>query len=1361
MFKTVKIVFRWCVFLAFLATAVVAGIAYRRADSEIRRFVQTELQRKFPELNVSFESVRFDSTRGVRILSVVWRLPDAPDDAPPLLEAEEIYVELPLDWNAVKSGNFAPRRIAIARPQMRSDVDAAVFLDNLRRLKPTPSEKPCPVEAFDGAIFFDDPERPNETTTLAGLRLLLTPTPRSAFSGESPLSPEKILDDERLFADDANAPNSPNADDDANIANAPNSSNAADDANIANDANVPNRSNVNDDASVANNADAAATVWTLTLSASNPYVQELNVRGCVDGKRWAFRGAARRLDVAAILQRLDAERQGKLGSLRNARGQTSFDFEIADDSTVPDGVRFRVDGELSRGAVASPLLKFPLSDVEIRYSATQTSLEIERFAARSGATTLAGSYRQLGPLSAPSEGALRLRLNDYPLDDAHLKRLAIENAAQANVESEKLRKLVDFLNDYQFSATTNVDLTVEKSARTSGAWRPTNLVISGSGLDLVCVAFPYRLEQLSGRVALDAAGALTIALRSEFNERSLKIDGRFDDALGTPSGSVEIEGLGYPIDARLLSALPPASRAELARLRPSGAFDANVNIDYNPNRAERLQVKTTIGVRDAAIQYDLFPLPISSIGGLIQMEKGAWVFSNLSGKSGAARLRASGSFVSGAALAANNANNTNNVDNVGNINNADDANSPAVVQRSVYSNAPIRPASATFPAAANDPISGNAPRGADFADFVPPTPPSLVDSIPTPPGAPLPPDAWRFELTTNVEDFPLGEELSNALVRYDGRESFEKLGLSGKANGQIRVAYRSDQRKLDVEFDAEPVAGAASMKPASLPYELGDLRGRAFYRTGEFRVDGFRARAGRTTYSANLAGRFAPNGGWTFDVSALRVEQLQLDRDLLSAAPPAAIAFVDHFQPNGFFNVDGAFRLERGPSVNAPLQAAWDLRFVAQQNSFRPNDVPLNNVCGRVKTRGFAVEGGSFAVGGEFDLDSFCWGDLLVSRTTGPFYFDGTDVFWGRDAPPVRRSALYQHPFLRERIDADPLYRAVGIAARPSLYRGQAPNVDALSAAPSDAADAPPGFAPDASTQTSKPRPPLAVPTAPPGLLSNSGANAATLGSGDAASFPGSQPVATVSAADERRPIQARVCDGQATTDGVFYRRQVPTYKVVFNVKNARLADVTREFAPGSKPIQGRVAAYATLRGEGLNVATLKGEGGFSLQDAELYESPQIVKILQILSVREPDQTAFDSAFVDFEVIGERLQLKRVLLEGNALTLFGDGWLTVRDKEKLIDLTLNARLGSASDQIPIVSDFLGGVGDQLAQIRVEGALSSPIIRQERFSGVKKAWWNVFPEQEPTPTDAVPTERPKPLRDALRRLTSGAEKDDKK
>ncbi|MBQ5789583.1 MAG: hypothetical protein IIW01_04785, partial [Thermoguttaceae bacterium] len=476
MFKTVKIIFRWCVFLALLATAVVAGIAYRRADAEIRRVVQTELQRKFPKLDVSFESVRLDSTRGVRLLSVAWRSPDAPPEAPPLLEAEEIYVEIPIDWNALKSGDLSPRRIAITRPQMRTGVARADFAQDLLRLQPTPTERPCLIEAFDAAIFFNDPELPNGTTTLSGLRLRLSPTPRFALPGYPEILPEKLLDDDSLFVA---SPSDANASAEKNVDDVPLDEHDAPDADA--DATAPQSEN--DAEKVEKRDDAYEIVWTLNLTAANPYVQDLNVRGCVAAHDFAFRGVVRQLDLAPVVRRLDAELGGKLGSFRNAQGQTSFDFELVGDSTNPAALRFRVDGELARGAVASPLLKFPLSDVEIRYSATQDSLAVERFSARSGATTLAASYRQRGPISAPVDGALRLRLNDYPLDDAHLKRLAIENAAQANVESEKLRKLVDFLNDYQFSATTNVDLTVEKSARTENAWRPTNLVVAGSGLD--------------------------------------------------------------------------------------------------------------------------------------------------------------------------------------------------------------------------------------------------------------------------------------------------------------------------------------------------------------------------------------------------------------------------------------------------------------------------------------------------------------------------------------------------------------------------------------------------------------------------------------------------------------------------------------------------------------------------------------------------------------------------------------------------------------------------------------------------------------------------------------------------------------
>ena len=125
-----------------------------------------------------------------------------------------------------------------------------------------------------------------------------------------------------------------------------------------------------------------------------------------------------------------------------------------------------------------------------------------------------------------------------------------------------------------------------------------------------------------------------------------------------------------------------------------------------------------------------------------------------------------------------------------------------------------------------------------------------------------------------------------------------------------------------------------------------------------------------------------------------------------------------------------------------------------------------------------------------------------------------------------------------------------------------------------------------------------------------------------------------------------------------------------------------------------------------------------NVKEAELYELPQIVKILQLLSIKAPDQAAFDSASVKFNVLGDRLKLTNVLLRGEALMLFGEGWLTLKGRENLIDLTLNSRLGNDSTQIPIVSDVIGEVGDQLTQIRVEGNVKSPVIHQEAAPGVK-------------------------------------------
>ncbi|MBQ9812546.1 MAG: AsmA-like C-terminal domain-containing protein, partial [Thermoguttaceae bacterium] len=316
------------------------------------------------------------------------------------------------------------------------------------------------------------------------------------------------------------------------------------------------------------------------------------------------------------------------------------------------------------------------------------------------------------------------------------------------------------------------------------------------------------------------------------------------------------------------------------------------------------------------------------------------------------------------------------------------------------------------------------------------------------------------------------------------------------------------------------------------------------------------------------------------------------------------------------------------------------------------------------------------------------------------------------------RTPLYQDAFLRTMIDADPMFQASKLTFIPEnpwrkIGGSSQRNGQTLTRAQVQNQSETPGF--------------------------------------NAQEEPSSMKTLTASN-DGRRTLQARIFGGYFACDGVFNMRETPTYRLNASLHEGTLDDATRYFAPGNKPLKGRISARASLMGEGASLATLKGEGDLDVQDAELYELPQIVKIFQILSVKDPEQAAFNSLTVKYDVLGDRLKLTNVLLRGDAMTLFGEGWLTIKGQEKLIDLTLNSRLGNPSTQIPVVSDLIGEVGDQITQIRVEGNVKSPVIHQEAAPGVKKAWWNVFPEREPEPTDKAPVERARPIRDAWKKMT---------
>ena len=1291
LFGKIRSVLGW-IFLLILLAAILGGrFIYRRADSEISRVVGTALQETFPQAEVSFDAARLDATRGLRLYAVQWRLPDAPKNSAPIFQADEIYLECPLEIKTIVARQYELRRVVVARPVLNLGEDFERLQSDLQRLIPagaTPSSPNLVVEINDATLKLAG-------TSVSGINLRIEPAdaePKSRLNTPSENDADDAIAQESPLPSVAETPNA----DVASASLAPNSATVGfenyqpvlEERDVALEEETPFLVEPDRLDSEAGKTEALQPrSWVVQLDASNPFVEKIGVSGKITPDAWELSGSVENLDVASILPFVRKLASQKITFLGGAQGKTSLEFALSGTTETPNDFEWRVDGSLANAAFSSPLLKYPVSEFSADYSAGNGLVELRKITASCGQTSIKAAFqRKVPPVGVPSNVA-RARLDNLPVTDAAIVKLLEEIKKTGAAPAETIDEFLDLLADYRFSGIGNVDLTLEKSSETNDIWAPTNVAIDGRNVEALYVGFPYPLDGLAGRVALDRNQTFVFNLASQRDDAPIKVQGRFDDVFSNPRGQVDIAAQSRTIDAKLLDALGEENRRILMELRPSALIDGRVRITFDPDvvpKEDRLLVETAINLRDGSILYDAFPMPISSISGSLYMRDGAWVFADMAGKSGGASFAAAGSLVSGAGYAA--------------------------LGRAFAA------ANASEPAKTTDEKTS---LGLELLDEPSPAPIERFTTIPAVAGTPLEDDGWRFLFATNVGKFPLGEELREALVQNELRESLEKLRLEGKADGQIRVGYRTDEKKLALQFDATPIPESMSFQPEGFPFPLSNVEGRVSWREGTLSISGLRARNGTTTCSANVVSQTIPNVGRVVDVSELRVDQLQFDRDFRSVATGGFRDFLDFLQPQGFYNVDGAIRVSQGFEPNAKKRIAWGLRLSVQQNAVRPG-VNIEGICGRARTFGVAMENAQPLVYGELDVDALFFKDAQITNLIGPFYYNGSDFLWGRRAPSIRAVPIYSDPFVRRLVDADPLYQTATLPDATRLVRGQ--SVD------------PAGFA--ESRQVA--------------ATSSDALGSSEEPANQSAPFPET----TIEGGD--RPIQAVVFGGRAVCDGVFLGGPAARYRFTTNLQDATLDEMIRALSPGSKPLKGRVNFNSTLQGEGKNIASLKGEGSATVRDAQLYELPQIVKILQILSVQEPDENAFSSCDVDFKAFGDHVQLSRVALEGSALSLFGDGWLTISPKEQLIDLTLSARLGNSKSQIPVVSDVLGAASDQVSQIRVEGNIASPVIQQERLPGLKKAWWSIFPEQEPEPTDKAPVERTRPVRDAWRKLI-GTEK----
>ena len=223
------------------------------------------------------------------------------------------------------------------------------------------------------------------------------------------------------------------------------------------------------------------------------------------------------------------------------------------------------------------------------------------------------------------------------------------------------------------------------------------------------------------------------------------------------------------------------------------------------------------------------------------------------------------------------------------------------------------------------------------------------------------------------------------------------------------------------------------------------------------------------------------------------------------------------------------------------------------------------------------------------------------------------------------------------------------------------------------------------------------------------------------------------------RPLSGQLFGGNVWADGwVSLDAAAPTYRFAAGIKNAGLPDFAQELMVGRQNLRGKLDVNVDIGGSGRSLNALGGRGGIRLREADVYELPVMAAVADFLDIDKPDPSKFSDSNIDFEIEGNHIYLNHIDFKGDSLSLVGKGEM---DFQKNVNLVLGARLGRRAGGLPVLREILGGAGDQLVLIHVEGPLENPQTWKETLPGVNKVLQQLGAELGGQP--AAPTMFPGP------------------
>ena len=208
-------------------------------------------------------------------------------------------------------------------------------------------------------------------------------------------------------------------------------------------------------------------------------------------------------------------------------------------------------------------------------------------------------------------------------------------------------------------------------------------------------------------------------------------------------------------------------------------------------------------------------------------------------------------------------------------------------------------------------------------------------------------------------------------------------------------------------------------------------------------------------------------------------------------------------------------------------------------------------------------------------------------------------------------------------------------------------------------------------------------------------------------------------------PLTANALSGNLLISGGFNGNGgEENLDVSASLADAQLSQVLQEFNVKAEDTEALCNASLNFHGVPWNPQTYYGEGEVHLTEAQLYEMPFMIRILRAAAVNAEDDSAFQSADINFQIDGNLIPLQ-IACDGNVIRLKGSGHIEL---PKGIDLELLGYVGRRRQVSRVVEPILPGSRfASFMLIEVSGAIDDPKMIRRPFPQIEGLVSQMFPE----------------------------------